>query len=47
MIPGANAVVYPRTVMIKSGDAFVADVAMPASRGTYYLTFRTQHVRVK
>jgi len=39
MVIRANAVVYPRAVMIEPLNTFIANVAMSASRSSNYFAF--------
>lgn len=44
MVLGANAVVYPRTVMVEALHATVADVAVPTAWSANHLAVRTKTV---
>jgi hypothetical protein len=46
MVPCADTVIYPRTVMVKPLNALVTNAAMARSFCSDSLTVRTQHDRI-
>ncbi len=47
MITCPDAVINPRTVVVKPLNAAIADVAVAAAFGSYDLTLRTQMIRIE
>lgn len=46
-LPFANAVINPLTVVVKSMNTFITNVAMPWVLSTYCFTWRAKHIRIK
>ena len=47
MIPSANTIIYPWTMMIKSFDTSIANITMPASFSPDYFTFGAKMIRIE